>query len=318
METLLAKVGEANPALALVTQTKRLLFESQTMALSHLKSVVGQKPESIARHMPGAERHQRMTCQANRLAGIEIKNDLEPAHSVYDAIATMVEHNSIKYLRPSRIPTRQQELQTKGTKELALDTSGANLTITEKASSAQAKLGTEMATYPAMQRRSLAFDLVGVLSYKVHEKWLQKAFSRLQDPAIPGYAPVYLAQVLRAQSPLKPCGMAKVPSRKSSPDLSNGGKDEEKARTRAVRRPVEAKTIGAKRMVAAGTNGQALPPLRMMTRRFWKAMAELDLLKPQCQSMVLRWIRSPGVDNTTFWHQFEGARAARIPEFNPA
>ena len=144
-----------------------------------------------------------MTCQANRLAGIEIKNDLEPAHSVYDVIATMVEHNSIKYLHPSKIPTRQQELsQTKGTKELALDTSGASLTITEKASSAQAKLGTEMATYRAMQRRGLAFDLVGVLSYKVHEKWLQKAFSRLQDPAIPGYAPISLAQVLRADKAL--------------------------------------------------------------------------------------------------------------------
>ncbi|CAE7610463.1 unnamed protein product [Symbiodinium natans] len=203
VEALLTKIGAANPTLALVTQAKRLLFESQTMALSHLKSVVEQKPESIARHMPGAERHQRMTCQATRLAGIEIKNDLEPAHSVYDVIATMVEHSSIKYLHPSKIPTRQQELsQTKGTKELALDTSGASLTITEKASSAQAKLGTEMATYRAMQRRGLAFDLVGILSYKVHEKWLQKAFSRLQDPAIPGYAPVSLAQVLRADKAL--------------------------------------------------------------------------------------------------------------------
>ena len=70
VEALLTKIGAANPTLALVTQAKRLLFESQTMALSHLKSVVEQKPEAIARHMPGAERHQRMTCQATRLAGI--------------------------------------------------------------------------------------------------------------------------------------------------------------------------------------------------------------------------------------------------------
>ena len=197
------KLGAHNLSLNQLTVVKRLLFEAQTMSLAHLKASIDQQPESAVRKLPGAERAQRLELQALRLGGLEIRNDLEPAFCVYDAVTTQIEQGSLKYIHPSKVPTRQQELsQSKPAKELTLDASGNGLAIQDKSSKVQAQLGTEMATYRALQRRGLAYDLIGVLSFRVHERWLQKAFAHMSTPAPPGYNRPSLQQVLRADRAL--------------------------------------------------------------------------------------------------------------------
>ena len=126
------------------------------MSLAHLKANIEQQPESAVRKLPGAERMQRLELQAARLGGLEIKHDLEPAFCVYDAVTTQVEQASLRYIHPSKVPTRQQELaQAKPAKELTLDASGNGLSIQDRQSKVQAQLGTEMATYRALQRRGV-------------------------------------------------------------------------------------------------------------------------------------------------------------------
>ncbi|CAE7482001.1 unnamed protein product [Symbiodinium natans] len=184
VSTLCTSLGQNNPTLAQMTVVKRLLFECQTMSLANLKATVEQQPDSVLRKLPGAERAQRLELQAQRLGGLSIEHDLEPAFSVYDAVSTQVEQGSLKYLHPSKIPTRRQELaQGKPAKELVLD---------DKSFKVEAQLGSDMATYRALQRRGLAYDLVGILSFKVHEKWLQKASTNRPT----------LQQVLRADRAL--------------------------------------------------------------------------------------------------------------------
>ena len=122
------KLGAHNLSLNQLTVVKRLLFEAQTMSLAHLKASIDQQPESAVRKLPGAERAQRLELQALRLGGLEIRNDLEPAFCVYDAVTTQIEQGSLKYIHPSKVPTRQQELsQSKPAKELTLDASGNGL-----------------------------------------------------------------------------------------------------------------------------------------------------------------------------------------------
>ena len=87
-----------------MTVVKRLLFECQTMSLANLKATEEQQPDSVLRKLPGAERAQRLELQAQRLGGLSIEHDLEPAFSVYDAVSTQVEQGSLKYLHPSKIP----------------------------------------------------------------------------------------------------------------------------------------------------------------------------------------------------------------------
>ena len=193
-------LGENRPTLNQLTVVKRLLFEAQTMSLAHLKANIEQQPDSAVRKLPGAERAQRLELQATRLGGLEIRNDLEPAFCVYDSVTTQIEQGSLKYIHPSKVPTRQQELsQAKPAKELTLDASGNGLAIHDKPSKVQAQLGTEMT---ALQRRGLAYDLIGVLSFRVHERWLQKAFAHMSNPAPPGYNRPTLQQVLRADRAL--------------------------------------------------------------------------------------------------------------------
>ena len=121
VSTLCTSLGQNNPTLAQMTVVKRLLFECQTI---NLKATVEQQPDSVLRKLPGAERAQRLELQAQRLGGLSIEHDLEPAFSVYDAVSTQVEQGSLKYLHPSKIPTRRQELaQGKPAKELVLDAS---------------------------------------------------------------------------------------------------------------------------------------------------------------------------------------------------
>ena len=110
VSTLCTSLGQNNPTLAQMTVVKRLLFECQTMSLANLKATVEQQPDSVLRKLPGAERAQRLELQAQRLGGLSIEHDLEPAFSVYDAVSTQVEQGSLKYLHPSKIPTRRQEL----------------------------------------------------------------------------------------------------------------------------------------------------------------------------------------------------------------
>ena len=105
----LSKIGLARPALAVLANTRQLLFEAQTLALAHLKTTIEHKPESSIRQLPGAERQQRLSFQKTRLSGLDIVNDLEPAFSVYDAVTTQAEQGSLKYIHPSKVPTRQQE-----------------------------------------------------------------------------------------------------------------------------------------------------------------------------------------------------------------
>ena len=191
-------LGENRPSLNQLTVVKRVLFEAQTMSLAHLKASIEQQPESAVRKLPGAERAQRLELQAARLGGLEIRNDLEPAFCVYDSVTTQIEQGSLKYIHPSKVPTRQQELsQAKPTKEVTLDASGNGLAIHDKPSKVQAQLGTEMATYRALQRRGLAYDLVGVLSFRVHERWLQKAFGHMSTDEVGRQRPGNRCQVSR-------------------------------------------------------------------------------------------------------------------------
>ena len=83
------------------------------------------------------------------------------------------------------------------------------------------RLGTEMATYRALQRRGLAYDLVGLLSVKVRERWLQKAYARMSDPPIPGYCPTTLQQILRADRALWELAQKQAKLTRSAPQRAD-------------------------------------------------------------------------------------------------
>lgn len=111
----------------------------------------------------------------------------------------MLEKNEVMYISPSKCLSRQQELMgTKPEKEIQLDSTKTALVVKEQATVAEINITSDLSLYQAMQRRSLAMDLTGLVSYDIMRKWVDKLFSLYSQPPAPGFQKVSQAQLLRA------------------------------------------------------------------------------------------------------------------------
>ena len=63
-------------------------------------------------------------------------------------------------------------------------------------------VGTELKLMFAFQRRGLAFDLVGLMTWSVHVEWTNKLYRALTAEVAPGFNAVTLTQLIRADREL--------------------------------------------------------------------------------------------------------------------
>ena len=157
---------------------KRILFESQTLMIYRLKSAA-KGDDMPPKRMPAPEHDARLALQRQHLRGLDISGPLEPAHSLYDMCAQMVERNS-------KCLSRQQELMgANPEKELQLDASKTGLIIKEQPITQEISLTSDLALFQAMQRRALAMDLANLATYEVMKKWVDRMFAVFSQPAAP-------------------------------------------------------------------------------------------------------------------------------------
>ena len=101
------------------------------------------------------------------------------------------------YLGPEKFPTRRNELlQKKPSKEITIDQS--QLIVKEKRAELTCPTITELEVSNAFNRRALAFDLAGAITYSVMAAYHADLLDHLHLPSPPGYSPVSVQQVLRA------------------------------------------------------------------------------------------------------------------------
>ena len=101
------------------------------------------------------------------------------------------------YLGPEKFPTRRNELlQKKPSKEITIDQS--QLIVKEKQAELTCSTITELEVSNAFKRRALAFDLAGAITYSVMAAYHADLLDHLHLPSPPGYSPVSVQQVLRA------------------------------------------------------------------------------------------------------------------------
>ena len=149
--------------------------------------------------MAPPEREARLARQRTLLRGIDITGPLEPAHSLYDLCASMIEKNEISYISPTRCLSRQQELAgAKPDKELQLDATKTTLIVKEQQPKMEISVASDLALYQAMQRRSLALDLTNLVSYEVMRSWTDRLFALYAQPPAPGFQKISQTQLLRA------------------------------------------------------------------------------------------------------------------------
>ena len=120
------------PAISDLASCKRILFESQTLMVHHLKSAVKGDDVTVKKMAP-PERDARLAQQRTLLRGLDITGAWEPAHVLYDLCSDMMEKNTVIYISPSKCMSRQQELAgSKPEKEIQLDASKTSLVVKDQ------------------------------------------------------------------------------------------------------------------------------------------------------------------------------------------
>ena len=181
-----------------VASTRRLIFEAHTLLIADLKGRVEKGEDASVGSMSHAERESRLTRQKARITGLTHSGVEEPSYESYNLVYAMLQRDALVYIHPEKFTTRRQELSSqKPNKQVVLDGSGA-LNVKEKPTSLTCQTSGELELVQALRRRALAFDLVGICSYDVMNRYHGALVQRMQDLPPPKYAKVSVQQVLRA------------------------------------------------------------------------------------------------------------------------
>ena len=196
---------------------RRLVFESQTLAIVEVKLAIEGSDGDKRSELAPAERASRIAAQKAKLAGYDLSGTMEVAHSCYTYVGTMIDGDSPFYLEPHKFITRAQEIaHERPGKEIILDAS--KLTVRDKTTYHRMQIQNELQLSQAFTRRSLACDLMGVVTFRVQENWRKFLMDRLAESPPPNFRRITMEQVLRADRqaglwtcPLLFCGLESLP-----------------------------------------------------------------------------------------------------------
>lgn len=184
---------------------KRLHFESITLVMADLRSQVSTGDVSEpARKLPYVEKVRRLNAQQTRITGLSHRNEQQPSHSLIDMCFQMIESGSLLYVPPSKCTSREVEIlsDSKAKQKQVVTLEQGALKASSSSELPLADVGTELKLMFAFQRRGLAFDLVGLLTWSVHVEWTNKLYRALTADVAAGFNPVSLTQLIRADKEL--------------------------------------------------------------------------------------------------------------------
>ena len=203
---LAARVHGGAVTVGQMSAIRRIHFESTTLVISSVKERVtsegADKGEAI-RKIPLAEKKQRREDQLARLSGVAMVGELDPSHALLDLANQMLETGSIVWLAPSKCSKRDDEVQM-GLKDSksSIQVENAQLKVTSNLDSVEAEWNSELKYQWCMMRRGLAFDQCRVLSWEIHQQWLNYMLNLLGRQPNPGFQSIKLEQLVRADREL--------------------------------------------------------------------------------------------------------------------
>ena len=185
---------------------RRLHFESTTLMIAAVRQKVdseaADKAESVKK-IPIAEKRYRLEQQERRLTGIVISGELEPSHQLLDLTNKILETGSIVWVAPSRCTKRSDEVQLAiKDRPSSVQIENQQLKVAQLGEDFKADYGSEIKLQWCWQRRGLAMDQCRLLSWSVHDAWVHQLFRTLSQQVPPGFGPVKLEQLVRADREL--------------------------------------------------------------------------------------------------------------------
>ncbi|CAE7230241.1 unnamed protein product [Symbiodinium sp. CCMP2592] len=177
---------------------RRLLFEGVSMAIEEVRTRIEPGVEGHPKKLAAAERLDRQAKQERSLGGLVFTPETRPANSCVDLCVEMLETGVLQYHVPSKWISRAQEAQClKRDSSINIDADN-NLKIATKSADQTCDVSSEMRLRQAWSRRSLAFDLANLASFRVMEEHVQFLFSVLQRAQPKGFQGVMLSQIIEA------------------------------------------------------------------------------------------------------------------------
>ena len=191
--------GGVPPTLGAAAAMRRLHFESEVVLTAALRASVEQpQPEgSTPKPLPYAERTARVETLQRTLPGLNLQGTHEPSMALVDECVHQYESRTLRYLEPARCNSRETEVMTAKTdKKLRLDTN--SLAIKESKSMPEEDVGSAYKLHLCLRRRAVAYELSGLISFRVHEQYNELLLKRLGTDPPPGYQATSISQILRA------------------------------------------------------------------------------------------------------------------------
>jgi len=194
------------PNVGQMSAIRRIHFESTTLVISTIREKVtseGAEKGDMAKKIPLAEKKQRREDQLVRLNGISMTGELDPSHALLDLANQMLESGAIMWLAPSKCSKRDDEVQMalKDSKS-SVQIENSQLRVGPSVETVQAEWNSELKYQWCMMRRGLAFDQCRVLSWSVHQHWLNYMLNLLTRPVSQGFQQIKLDQLVRADREL--------------------------------------------------------------------------------------------------------------------
>ena len=190
------------PSAALAASFRRLFFFSHALALQDLKGKLERGDGGEPRVLPLAEKVQRIKDQEARLTGVVFTPNVSPSYSLIDKAVQQAEEGVVQYIELTKCTSRQQEtLAEKTTPALSFNAEG-DIKVTKTTAKLETNISGESRLRLAFQRRALAYDLAGVASYQVQERWAQKLFDKLHEAVPAGYRQLTVDQLIAADQAL--------------------------------------------------------------------------------------------------------------------
>lgn len=181
---------------------RRLFFESHAVSLQDMRSRIDRSTDSAPTKIQPAEKAARYQDQVGRLVGLNLTGPLECSYQLIDAVFSLVEENTLKYLPIYSLTSREQEMlgekEDADLKEYAVKMKSGTLVAQEVPNLIKADLGTDLKIRFALQRRALAFDQAALISWTIHDRWIALLFHRMAEAPMHGYYSVTMEQCLRA------------------------------------------------------------------------------------------------------------------------
>jgi hypothetical protein len=179
-----------------------LHFESFTLAVEELKRKSRHEDDDRPKKLPALERNERLDNVKAALTGLNIEGDLEPSYGLIDKFVAMQEDGTLRYLPWADLGRRDHEIRGfKKEDYWKVDTAGV-LKQHSSLVEIQADTSSDLRLKSALQRRGIALQIAGLMTYKSHMVWVDKMFREYMRDPLYGYEKISLEQLARADSEL--------------------------------------------------------------------------------------------------------------------